>query len=300
MDNRDIKRLIENLAPQEGVTETGIEGVQLFRVSHPVERTPAVYAPTLCVIVNGSKRAYLDGEVYTYQSGHYLCCTMAMPIEVEIQHATAEDPVLGMMITLDTKLITEVALELETSGGALRSERGRELTPGFTVVKWDKPFTDSILRLLQLVGDRSAIGVLGRGRLRELYYAVLTGGAGNIARRSFGVGNEIAKTVELLRENIGKTVVVEDLASHAGMSRAVFHRKFKQATTMSPLQFIKTLKLNEAAMLIASGTTVNEAASEVGYISSSQFSREFRRLYGKSPRQWSNTQSAILDEVQVL
>ena len=141
-----------------------------------------------------------------------------------------------------------------------------------------------------LLGDSPTdTAVLGDGRLRELYYAVLKGPAGRAARRAFGVGNEIARSIDFLSSRLDKTVTIEEMATQVGMSRAVFHRKFKQATTMSPIQFVKSMRLNAAAMKIAGGMKVNEAAMEVGYESSSQFSREFKRMYGQSPRQWSHS-----------
>ena len=130
--------------------------------------------------------------------------------------------------------------------------------------------------------------MLGDSRLRELYYSVLKGEAGDSARRAFGVGNEIARAIAYLTSHLNEAVTIEEVAEQAGMSRAVFHRKFKQTTTMSPIQFVKSMRLNKAAMKIACGKTVNEAAMEVGYASSSQFSREFKRMYGQSPKQWQS------------
>ena len=141
--------------------------------------------------------------------------------------------------------------------------------------------------LLQVAQSPADAAILGEGRLRELYYAVLKGEAGESARRAFGVGNEIARTIDYLSSRLDEPVSIEDMAGRVGMSRAVFHRKFKQATTMSPIQFVKSMRLNTAAMQIANGKTVSEAAMAVGYVSSSQFSREFKRLYGQSPKQWS-------------
>lgn len=115
---------------------------------------------------------------------------------------------------------------------------------------------------------------------------MLKGEAGDAARRAFGVGNEIAKAIEYLSANLTETITIDDMASQVSMSRAVFHRKFKQATTMSPIQFMKSMPLNNAVMRIASGINVSEAAMEVGYVSSSQFSREFKRMFGQSPKQW--------------
>ena len=108
-------------------------------------------------------------------------------------------------------------------------------------------------------------------------------------RRAFGVGNEIARSIEFLTKRLDETITIDDLANQVGMSRAVFHRKFKEATTMSPIQFVKSLRLNHAAMNIAAGMSINQASQTVGYVSPSQFSREFKRLYGQSPRQWSSS-----------
>lgn len=154
---------------------------------------------------------------------------------------------------------------------------------------WDRGFAQALLRLLDLLDDPVDAAVLGPGRLRELYYAVLRGEAGAVARQAFGVGNDIARTIDYLSARLNEPLTIEDLADHAGMSRAVFHRRFKDATRMSPIQFVKSMRLNHAAMKIAEGKTVSEAAWDVGYQSSSQFSREFRRAYRQSPRQWRHT-----------
>jgi AraC-like DNA-binding protein len=107
------------------------------------------------------------------------------------------------------------------------------------------------------------------------------------------VGNEIARSIEYLSSRLDEPVTIEDMATQVGMSRAVLHRKFKEATSMSPIQFIKSMRLNTAAMKIATGTNVSTAAMEVGYVSSSQFSREFKRMYGQSPKQWSHTKPSL-------
>ncbi|MDV7145581.1 helix-turn-helix domain-containing protein [Tropicimonas sp. TH_r6] len=155
---------------------------------------------------------------------------------------------------------------------------------------WDEAFTSALLRLLQVLDNPMDRDVLGEGRLREPHYAVLKGDAGEAARRAIGVGNEIARTTEFLSTRLNEPVTVDDMADQVGMSRAVFHRKFKQATTMSPIQFVKSMRLNNAAMRIAGDMTMNEAAMDVGYVSSSQFSRKFKRMYGQSPRHWSQSQ----------
>ena len=122
-----------------------------------------------------------------------------------------------------------------------------------------------------------------------MYYAVLKGESDIYARRAFGAGNAIARSIKYVSSKLDSAITIDDMASRANMSRAAFHRKFKQATAMSPIQFVKSMRLNNAAMKIAAGMNVNEAAMGVGYLSSSQFSRDFKRVYGQSPRQWSET-----------
>jgi len=239
------------------------------------------------VIVSGAKEAILDGERHVYDSRQYLCCPISMPVEAGAPTASPETPLLGVYLSLDTRVMTELAIEMESAAGLVRKSARGPLPPGLALAHWDAAFSDALLRLLQVAQSPADAAILGEGRLRELYYAVLKGEAGESARRAFGVGNEIARTIDYLSSRLDEPVSIEDMAGRVGMSRAVFHRKFKQATTMSPIQFVKSMRLNTAAMQIANGKTVSEAAMAVGYVSSSQFSREFKRLYGQSPKQWS-------------
>ena len=290
MIKNKIKQMIESRIDTDGLTETGIKGVQLFRVTDSIRCAPAVYEPTVVAIISGTKEAILDGERFTYDCNQYLCCSMSMPVEAGTPEASPDNPLLGVYISLDTKVMTELAIEMESATGAIRKPKSGYLPQGLALAKWDDAFSESLLRLLELGNNPTDTAILGESRLRELYYAVLKGEAGNSARRAFGVGNEIAKAIEYLSSNLSENVTIEDMASQVGMSRAVFHRKFKQATTMPPIQFMKSMRLNNAAMRIAGGMNVNEAAMEVGYVSSSQFSREFKRMYGQSPKQWSQTE----------
>lgn len=289
MSKQQIKQLIENRVSENGLIATGVKRVQLFRVTEPIPCAPVVYEPTVVAIVNGTKEAILDGKTYVFDSSQYMCCTVSMPVEAGTPNASPDNPLLGVIISLDTKVMTELAIEIESANGAIRKPRGGPLPQGFALARWDDAFTEALLRLLQLGNSTADTAVLGDGRLREMYYAILKGDAGDSAKRAFGVGNEIARVIEYLSTRLNEAVTIEDMAAQVGMSRAVFHRKFKQATTMSPIQFVKSMRLNSAAMKIAGGMNVNEAAMEVGYVSSSQFSREFKRMYGQSPRQWSHS-----------
>lgn len=288
MEKEQIRHLVENGISEDGIQETGVKGVQLFRVSNPVRCAPAVYEPTVIAIVSGAKEAILDGKRYVYDSNQFMCCPMSMPVEAGTPTASPDNPLLGVMISLNTRVMTELAIEMESSLGTIRMPKNDPAPQGLALANWDSAFTEALLRLLQLRGRPSDIAILGDGRLREFYYAVFNGDAGTSAKRAFGVGNEIARAIGYLSSRLNDPITIDDIATQVGMSRAAFHRKFKQATTMSPIQFVKAMRLNNAAMKIAEGMNVSQAARDVGYVSSSQFSREFRRMYGQSPKQWNN------------
>ncbi|MEL7470274.1 MAG: AraC family transcriptional regulator [Pseudomonadota bacterium] len=287
MSKDQIKQLIADRIDQDGLTETGIGGVRLFRATQAIPCVPAVYEPCIVAIVSGAKEAILDGHRYVYDDSQYLCCPMSMPVKAGTPSASAENPLYGVFISLDLRVMTELALEMENAGGVLPSVKGGLRELGIRLAPWDETFTDALLRLLQLGAGSTDMAVLGTARLRELCYAILKGEAGIFARQAFGAGNAIARSIAHVSSHLDAPISIDDMATRAGMSRAAFHRKFKQVTTMAPIQFVKSMRLNNAAMKIAGGMTVNEAAIDVGYVSPSQFSREFKRMYGQSPRQWS-------------
>lgn len=288
MSKDQIKDLVERLLPEAGLVDTTLKGVQIFRVTEAMPCVPAVYEPTVVAILNGTKEAVLDGKHHVYGSDKYLLCPMTLPVEAGTPQASQAEPQIGVMITLVPRIMRELTMEIDTAAGGNRQHRD-EAPRALALASWDSRFTQALLRLLELLDNPVDLEVLGSGRLRELCYAVLMGEAGAAARHAFGVGNEIARTIDYLSAHLNEQVTIDDMADHVGMSRAVFHRRFKEATTMSPIQFVKSMRLNNAAMKISEGKTVSEAAWDVGYQSASQFSREFKRTYGQSPRQWSST-----------
>ncbi|MBG6201902.1 AraC-like DNA-binding protein [Labrenzia sp. EL_13] len=290
MKQEQVRQLIEGRIHDDGLVETGVTGVKLFRATQPVPCAPAVYEPCVVAIASGSKEAVLDGKRYVYDNTQYLCCPTSMPVTAGTPAASAQNPLFGVFISLNARVMSELAIEMENAGGAIPTAKGSPNSFGIRLAGWDGAFSDALFRLLELGDSETDTAVLGDTRLRELYYAVLKGEAGRFARQAFGVGNTIARSIAHVSANLNAPISIDEMAKRAGMSRAVFHRKFKQATTMSPIQFVKSMRLNNAAMKISGGMTVSEAAVEVGYLSASQFSREFKRIYGRSPRQWSDAQ----------
>ena len=281
-----VRRLVARHAPSDGTHETPLDGIQLFRVSAPVERVPGVYNPSVCVIVEGSKYAYHDGRTYTYGPDRYLCATMPTPVEAEIPHATPDEPVLGILLDLETRTMTELMIQYRAANP--QPPNPADTTTGLAVAAWDPLFATALLRALELLDEPTALDVLGHGRLRELLYTIIEGPAGPVIRNTVGApSHQLVHVLTYMRNNLDQPLAVEDLADRAGMSRAAFDRHFKATTRLSPLKYLKALRLNDAAMLITNGTNITHAATRVGYTSPSQFSREFKRHFGTSPRTWS-------------
>ncbi len=286
-----IKSILESHLHADGLMETGMEGVRLFRATESVPCVPAVYEPCVVAVASGSKEVVLDGVGQVYDNARYLCCPMSMPLRAGTPAASKNNPLLGIYIALDPRRMTDLAIALENAPAAARAPLSGG--QGIALADWDAGFTEAILRLLQLLDSEADMAALADARLREVYYAILKGDAGLAMRQAFGVGNAIARSIAHVSARLDAPVSIDDMARRAGMSRAVFHRKFKAATALSPIQFVKSMRLNTAAMRIASGVSVNEAALAVGYASASQFSREFRRTYGQSPRQWGQSHAAM-------
>lgn len=298
MIKQQIKEIINNRVFEDKLIETGIKGVKLFKVTKSHQCAPVVYEPTVVAIVNGAKEAILDGKSYIFDSNKYLCCPISMPVEAGTPQASVENPLLGVHITLDTRVMREIVIEMDNSIESMPKTKKGSIPKGLALASWDDNFSEALFRLLKIINNPMDLAILGQSRLRELYYTILKGEAGDTARNSFGVGNEIARSIEFISRNLDKPITIDDMAKQVGMSRAVFHRKFKQATTMSPIQFIKSMRLNNGAMKIASGMNINEVAMQVGYVSASQFSREFKRLYGQSPKQWSQNITLSADTIR--
>ena len=290
MSKEQIRQIVAGRVHDDGLTETGIENVRLFRATRAMPCVPAVYEPCVVAIVNGTKEAVFDGRRYVYDSSQYLCCPMSMPVKAGTPNASHRNPLYGVLVSIKPRAMAELAIEMEDAGGVLTAGKARLKDHGIVLSKWDEEFTDALFRLLKLGQSETDTVVLGKSRLRELYYAILKGDAGPVARQAFGAGNGVARSIAYVSSQLQEPISIDDMANRAGMSRASFHRKFKQATAMSPIQFVKSMRLNNAAMKIAEGMSVSEAALGVGYVSASQFSREFKRLYGQSPARWGGTQ----------
>ncbi len=276
-----LASLLDEVAVHEGVHRTPVEGVEVARVSGPVPRAPVVYQPKILIVAQGRKRAYLGGEVYQYDPFNYLVLTVPLPAECETE-ASAEEPLLLVSIHVGPAMVGEMLLEMdEPSPPAASTPRGISCTP------MSEELGGAVIRLLECLRDPLDSRMLGRQTVREIVYRVLLGEQGGALRALANRDDHFARIARVLRQihaDYARPWSVEEMARKGGMSVAAFHNSFKLVTASSPLQYLKRIRLDRAKRLMAhDGYNAGTAARAVGYESASQFSREFKRLFGATP-----------------
>ena len=260
-------------------------GVRLVAATAPVAQFRAIYEPGLALIAQGAKRTVLGDKVFNYEAGQYLVVSVDLPILAEVIRASREEPYLVFCLTLKPASIA--ALLLETSAGNA-ADAG---TAGAGLAVCDAPaeLLDPIARLIRLVDHPEDIAVLAPMLEREILYRLLTGPQGNQVRQ-IGIANsrlsQLSRAISWIRSHYADNLRIDELAQIAGMSPASFHRHFRTLTAMSPLQYQKQIRLQEArARLISDAKNVAAVGFAVGYDSPSQFSREYSRFFGVPPGQ---------------
>lgn len=274
-------QLLATLAPAEGFTQSAIDGVKFMRTNVSIPRVPVMYEPCIVIVAQGRKRGFLGSQAFIYDAQHYLVLSVPLPFECETE-ATLDEPMLAISIRIDLAVIAEILMTLNDTRGPIDSEpRAVYATP------LDRTLSDAVLRLLESLASPHDARILGPAIVREICYRVLTGSQGDMIRAAlthqdhFG---RISKALRRIHTDFAHELDVPTLAREAGMSLAVFHAQFKAVTETSPMQYVKTTRLHHARLLmVQNGMNVSAAATRVGYESASQFSREFKRLFGVSP-----------------
>lgn len=278
----ELAALVTRLTPLEGVHSSALPGLTVIRSNSPSMPTPSVYEPSLCIVVQGRKRAVLGEDVYFYDALNYLTVSVTLPAIGHILEATPEKPYLCLRLELDARMIGELLLQVGRSAMPPSTDRG------LYVARTSPQLLDAVLRLTRLLEQPRDTAILAPLVLREIHYRVLTGEFGHRLRELCVVDsqvNRVARAIELLRKRFTESLRIEDLAAAAHMSESSLHHRFKAVTAMSPMQFQKHLRLHEARrLMLTDGLEAAAAAHRVGYESPSQFSREYRRLFGAPPR----------------
>lgn len=276
----DLAGLIGRHAGRDGLHATAIEGLALSRLSAPTAPDGVLYKPSFCVIAQGRKRVMLGEEAFLYDPAHFLLASVDLPVVCDVLEATPEDPYLGLRLDLDLACVGEML----TAAAAADASTAR----GLDVSPLEPTLLDAVARLVALLDAPRDVPVVAPLILREIVYRLLTGPQGGRLRQMATEGGRtrrVARAIDRLRADFARPLRVEDLAREAHMSASTFHEHFKAVTAMSPLQYQKRLRLQEARrLMLAESLDAASAAYRVGYESASQFSREYRRAFGDPPR----------------
>jgi AraC-like DNA-binding protein len=279
--NERLVSLLLELAPKEGFLQSRLPGVYFMHSSRPIPRKPITYEPGIFIMAQGRKTGYLGRKKFIYDPNHYLVLSVPLPFECETE-GSPENPMLAVAIGVTPAAVTELLLQME------------ELEPGngsqpqaMQATALDDVLRGATIRLLESLraGDDSRI--LGPQIVREIVYHVLRGKLGGNPRALAAPDSHfgrISRVLNRIHADYARHYDVTTLAREAGMSVAAFHTHFKAVTSSSPLQYLKNIRLRKAWMLMVNdGANASGAAVQVGYESASQFSREFKRLFGNSP-----------------
>jgi AraC-like DNA-binding protein len=288
-----IVRLIDALAPCEGYTLSALDGVKFMRADVPIARVPVLYEPSIVIVCQGRKRGFLNDAVYVYDPQHCLVLSVPLPFESDTL-ASPEEPMLAVSMAIDLKLAAELVLALDA-----RHRQQPSAAAGICSTPLNEEMSDALLRLVTALSSPDDARILGPGIVREMLYRVLTGPQGAAVHAALNQQSHfgrIGKALRRIHANYDRPVDVATLASDAGMSVAAFHAHFKAVTRTTPIQYLKTTRLHKARLLmVQDGVSAATASHLVGYESTSQFSREFKRFFGRTPA----TEAAVMKKALI-
>ncbi len=267
---------------REGIHETPLPELKVIRREKTTEASPGMYASVICLVLQGEKRVWSGKKIYRYDPENYLVSCIDIPATVQIVRASAKQPYVGLTLELEPSVVYDILQE--TSPAEVQNEQPGG---GFFVEKVTAELAGAFARLMKTLENKNDLRVLAPSIVREIHYHLMSSRYGMKVRQLGVVGSKtqrIGKVVEHLRRDYAEPLSVTSLARMANMSPSSFHLHFRQVTSMSPLQYQKQVRLQEARRLLSVETTdVASVAFKVGYESPSQFSREYRRLFGQPP-----------------
>jgi AraC-like DNA-binding protein len=272
---------ISHALPHDGVFEIQ-PGLHLARFSRPIGPVYASLPPSYCVIAQGAKDIFVGADSFRYDAAHYLITTLELPLSAMVVEATPDCPYLSLRLELDSAVVTSMMVE---SGDLQQGGDGSVSAVGVSPL--DEDLLDASLRLVRLAAVPDQYRVIAPLVTREIVYRLLVGPQGNRLRhlaRFGGQAHRIARAIQTIRENFDKPLRIDDISRLLHMSVSGFHAHFKAVTAMSPLQFQKQLRLQEARRLMLSEhLDAGQAGFRVGYEDASQFNREYKRQFGEPP-----------------
>ncbi|TWD93372.1 AraC family transcriptional regulator [Neobacillus bataviensis] len=280
----ELAELIERYSGQDGVHATEVPSLYFIRRSHITDLNHSVYKPSLCIIVQGAKEVMLAQERYRYSPSDYLVASVDLPVAGQVVEASSDVPYLALNLVLTPSQILDVLRDFKIQGG--KKENAKR---GLFVSPMESSMLDAVIRLARLLANPDDIPVLAPLFTKEILYRVLQGEHGGTLEQMAIEGSSthlIRDVIEQIMNNYDRSFRIEELAEIANMSVSSLHRHFKQVTAMSPIQFQKQVRLQEARrLLLSESTDAADVAFRVGYESPSQFSREYSRMFGFPPKE---------------
>ncbi len=273
---------IDAMVPGQKMLATRAPGLTVYRHCGPATRMQVVYRPSLCVVAQGEKIAHIGQQRIRYNARHFFFTCIPVPAELHVQRATSARPLLGLILELDVEELTRLCLEIAEVSSAPAQQPG----PATFASPLGVELSDALARLLACAADEVRHHVLYAGAQREVLFALLTGPHGERLRQLAlrrDSTRAVIESARLMDRAFEQRFSIPLLARRAGMSESTYYQRFRDVTALSPLQYLKRIRLHQARTLIVSGTPVTQAAFEVGYASPSQFSRDFRALFGEPP-----------------
>jgi len=276
---------------------TAIPGLSLFRRDEPTQPASVMYEPSICLTTQGTKRILLGDDTYVYDQHHFLITSVDLPTVVQIIKASREKPFLGLILKLDQREISQLMVDSN-----LPPPRPQQTSRGMATGEVTFPLLAAFQRLIDLLDEPKDIPILAPIIQRELFYRLLVGDQGVRLRQMASAGSQsqqIARAIYWLKGHYTQPLRIDVLATQVNMSTSTFHHHFREVTAMSPLQYQKWLRLNEARrLMLTENQDATTAAFQVGYESPSQFSREYSRLFGNSPlRDITNLRQITANEI---
>lgn len=276
-----LAKLIARNAPVDGVHSTAVDALTLIRKSAPTDPIYGLQRPALCIVAQGHKQVVVGSSVYNYDPSQYLIVSVTLPVMAQVTRASPEAPYLCLRMALDPVVLSDMIL---TCG--LPPPR-RATVPGLQVSRTTPELTDAVVRLVRLLDTPADIPALAPLALREIHYRLLKGAQSGLVQQIAVAESrvqQVTRAMTWIREHFTEPLSIEALAHVSHMSRSAFHQHFKAVTTMSPLQYQKQIRLQEARrLMVADGRDAAHAGYEVGYASATQFTRDYSRTYGQPP-----------------
>jgi AraC-like DNA-binding protein len=285
----ELREVIDELASSHARPCSVAPDIRVFSSSSVTTPLETISEANVALVAQGTKRSLVGDRIFDYSAGQFLAVTVDLPMTSWITEASEEAPFLAVGITLEPGLVAELLLDLPATSPEAKGHAVGEFDAAPELI-------DAVLRLLRVVQSPSDYRVLGRAIIREIYWRLLTGAEGPMIRdlgRADGELAAVARATAWLRANYDRPFRAEELANVVGLSVSSVNRCFRRATNFSPLQYQKQLRLHQARMHLLSGQDdIGRLGHAVGYASASQFAREYRRLFGRSPRDDARSPSA--------